>query len=145
MTQQTPAPNKFETLLINLGKLQDAFPLAFPRKKGARAVQPLKEQIHKDILVKSRELNLGLSYNDVRAVLRYWTTRAFYLKAFKRATGRIDLEGNVVNHVTDEHKVYAKELKHKIWKRAIPANISALAPTSENSEVSPEPAATAAA
>lgn len=136
MTQQNPAPNKFETLLINLAKIQDAFPKAFPRKKGARAVQPLKEQIHKDILIKSRELNLGLSYNDVRAVLRYWTTRAFYLKAFKRATGRIDLDGNVVNHVTDEHKVYAKELKHKIWKRAIPTNISALAPAVESDEAS---------
>ncbi|AXH59835.1 ProQ/FinO family protein [Pseudomonas amygdali] len=145
MTQQTPAPNKFENLLINLGKLQDAFPLAFPRKKGARAVQPLKQQIHKDILTRSRELNLGLSHNDVKAVLRYWVTRNFYLKAFKRATGRIDLDGNVVNHVTDEHKAYAKELKHKIWKRAIPANISALAPEAESPAAPSEAAATAAA
>lgn len=120
-------PDKFHVMIANLHKLQDAFPKAFPRKNEG-PVQPLKQQIHKDILAKSRELDLGLSYNDVRHILKYWVSRPFYLRAFKKATSRIDLDGNVVNHVTDEHKAYAKELKHKLWKRAIPLNISALVP-----------------
>jgi len=133
-------PEKFKSMIANLEKLQELFPKAFPRKNGGR-VQPLKQQIHKDILAKSRELDLGISQEDVRHVLGYWVSRPFYLRAFKQATSRIDLDGNVVNHITDEHKAYAKELKHKLWKRAIPVNISALVPEAgASTEAASEPA-----
>ena len=126
-------PEKFQAMIANLEKLQELFPKAFPRKNEG-PVQPLKQQIHKDILAKSRELELGMGQEEVRHVLGYWVSRPFYLRAFKKATSRIDLDGNVVNNVTDEHKAFAKELKHKLWKRAIPANSSALVPEPDAAE-----------
>ena len=127
MKRQALSPEDFQAMCANLETLQARFPKAFPRK-GAGEIFPLKEKIHNDILEKSGELGLGLTWLQIRHVLSFWCSRPFYLRAFKKASGRIDLDGNVVPGLSEEHKTHAKERKERLWTRSIPKNISGLNP-----------------
>jgi ProP effector len=114
---------KFAQIHKTIDVLNEHFPKAFP-KKGGHPVQPLKLHIHKDILQKSKELNLGITWSQVRAALSFWCSRAYYLTAFKNAAHRIDLNGEVVYTLSSDHRAFAKARKNKKWKKEIPATLA---------------------
>ncbi|WP_410951071.1 ProQ/FinO family protein [Pseudomonas sp. S1(2024)] len=121
------SPEQMEQLVKTLATFNEHFPKAFP-KKGELPVRPLAISINRQIMAKVKEQQLGLTWNQVRIALAYWCSRKFYLNAFKKATHRIDLNGEVAESLTPEHQKYAKERFKRLMKRSETKNHEA--PTS---------------
>jgi ProP effector len=111
------SPEKFQQLHKTLDVLNEHFPKAFP-KKGGLPVKPLALEINRQIMAKVKELQLGISWSQGRIALAHWCSRAYYLRAFKTATHRINLNGEVDDSLTPEHQKYAKERLKRLIKRS---------------------------
>jgi sRNA-binding protein len=106
-------PPKIKTVLEYLKILQNQFPIAFPKK----ARPSLKKQIDKDL---SQKLNI--SKNTAKKFMAWYTLSYKYLQLHKAGMPRRDLDGNVVDHITDEQeKAKAEQLK-SIWQKGISKN-----------------------
>jgi sRNA-binding protein len=121
------SPEKFAQLQKTIDVLNEHFPKAFP-KKGGLPVKPLALHITKQIMPKVKELNLDVTWSQLRTALAYWCSRAYYLKTFKTSTHRIDINGDVAGALTPEHQKYAKERFQRLFKRSETKNHEA--PTS---------------
>lgn len=111
------SPEQMEQLVKTLAVLNEHFPVAFP-KKGGLPVKPLTVKINRQIMVKAKELKLALTWSQMRVALAYWCSRKFYLNAFKKASHRIDLNGEVAEALTPEHQKYAKDRLKRLMKRS---------------------------
>jgi len=86
----------------------------FPKSFNFKSPVPLKINIHKDI----RAREAPVSYRQRIKVLRAYLYSYGYLKAVLEGEWRHDLDGNPVEPISKEQKVYAQEqLSHKkeIW------------------------------
>lgn len=88
--------------------LQDRYPLAFPRERGA--VRPLKV----DLLAAHPEL----TQQAVKKMLAIWCGRPTYQKALMRGGPRVDLHGNPAGEVTPEQMAHAQERLKVLSERA---------------------------
>lgn len=85
--------------------LYDKFPKCFIREGD---IKPLKVGILDDLKKLVPEME-GMTTSKLRAAVRLYCTRLRYLYAVREGVPRIDLEGNEVENVSEEHAKYAKE------------------------------------
>ncbi len=98
---------KVDPVVLNIGLLQKAFPLAFPKKPAAKV--PLKIGIHKDILEQAEQLSINK--NDLRTAIRAWCWGNRYWECLVENAARVDLNGNTAGQVTKEDADQAIKLK----------------------------------
>lgn len=80
-----------------------------------RDYQPLAIGIDKQVLAKQAETNRKL----LRIALGMHTNSLRYLKSMEKATHRVDIDGNVVADVSEEHRKHASEtLRERFRKEA---------------------------
>lgn len=96
--------------------LAEKFPYCFSLSPGK--IRPLKIGIFKD-LVERLNGQTKLSKAQIRAALRFYTSRQYYLLSISRSVKRVDLDGNDSGLVRDNHITYAqKHLTEKINRGA---------------------------
>ncbi|GEM_PF-2926884 len=107
-----------------LNRLADLYPNAF--HADGRKVRPLAVGILKELQAAREgqaegEEGHGLSMQDLRRALRYYTQGAAYHRAVARGEARINLLGEPAGEVTEEQKAHAAaklvELEPKLPKR----------------------------
>lgn len=103
-----------------LNRLADLYPNAF--HADGRKVRPLAVGILKELqAAREGEAGHGLSMQDLRRALRYYTQGAAYHRAVARGEARINLLGEPAGEVTEEQKAHAAaklvELEPKLPKR----------------------------
>ena len=84
--------------------LFETFPKCFRGNRGL----PLKIGILKDIFDKLPSDN-SISRLQIRRTLKFYTNHPLYQKALTCKSERVDLEGNVVGEVNEEHKDMAEK------------------------------------
>jgi len=103
-----------------LARLAELYPNAF--FADGRKVRPLAIGILKELqAAREGEGGHGLSMQDLRRALRYYTQGAAYHRAVARGDARVNLAGESVGEVSEEQKAYAEaklaELAAKLPKR----------------------------
>jgi ProP effector len=98
-------PQKFSNSKEVIGFLVEQFPACFSNKGDAK---PLKIGIFQD-LAERLENEERVSKTLLRSSLRHYTNSWRYLHGIKKGTQRIDLDGNDVAAVEDEHVEHAKK------------------------------------
>ena len=103
-----------------LNRLAELYPNAF--HADGRKVRPLAVGILKELqAAREGEAGHGLSMQDLRRALRYYTQGAAYHRAVARGEARINLAGEAAGEVTEEQKAHAAaklvELEPKLPKR----------------------------
>lgn len=98
----------------------EAYPNAF--SLDGRKVRPLAVGILKDLrAAREGEGGHGLSIQDLRRALRYYTQGAAYHRAVARGDARVNLAGESVGEVSEDQKAHAEaklaELAPKLSKR----------------------------
>mgnify|MGYP000282116708 FL=1 len=98
-------PQKFSNSKEVIGFLVEQFPACFSNKGDAK---PLKIGIFQD-LAERLENEERVSKTLLRSSLRHYTNSWRYLHGIKKGTQRIDLDGNDVAAIEDEHVEHAKK------------------------------------
>ena len=98
-------PQKFTNSREVIGFLIEQFPACFSNKGDAK---PLKIGIFQD-LAERLENEERVSKTLLRSSLRHYTNSWRYLHGIKKGTQRIDLDGNDVAAIEDEHVEHAKK------------------------------------
>ena len=98
-------PQKFSNSKEVIGFLVEQFPACFSNKGDAK---PLKIGIFQD-LAERLENEERVSKTLLRSSLRHYTNSWRYLHSIKKGTQRIDLDGNDVAAIEDEHVEHAKK------------------------------------
>lgn len=120
-----PKPEQIQEILADIAMLNQRFPLAFP-KRGQGIVRPLSIRINREILSASKTQGLGLTGRRVRNLLSFWCSRTHYLRSFRSASGRINLQGEIVGEVGGPHRAYAQDRLERRWRDSIPNKIQGL-------------------
>lgn len=81
-------------------RLTGMFPFAFPAEGVERL--PLAIGIHRELAIQ-----FGMSEHDARRFMEVWCDRPRYLAALVIKRFRVDLNGNPVGEVSDEHRQHA--------------------------------------
>jgi ProP effector len=118
-----------------LSWLITAFPKAFDTSSR---IQPLKKGIMADILERADEASRhGISKSKLREAVVMFTRRLDYLVCLKAQEMRIDLEGNLIAHVTEEEAASAAlKMKKRIEKQIFNARQAVVdAPSQEKRAV----------
>lgn len=84
--------------------LKETFPACFVKNHA----KPLKVGILKDIFEKLPE-DQSISRLQVRKAVKFYTMHPLYQKALARGEPRVDLEGNTLEKVTEEHQEVAQK------------------------------------
>lgn len=88
-------------------RLAELYPNAF--FADGRKVRPLAVGILKELqAAREGEAGHGLSMQDLRRALRYYTQGAAYHRAVARGDARINLTGEAAGEVTEEQKTHAE-------------------------------------
>lgn len=90
-----------DPVLRTIGLLQKRFPLAFPKKPQPKV--PLKIGIHKDLIEQAE--SLGISANEIRAVMKQWCRGKRYAECMVAGAARVDLQGQQVGYVSKDEAV----------------------------------------
>ncbi|MGB9670561.1 MAG: ProQ/FINO family protein [Halothiobacillaceae bacterium] len=103
-----------------VARLVEAYPNAF--SLDGRKVRPLAVGILKELqAAREGEGGHGLSMQDLRRALRYYTQGAAYHRAVARGDARVNLAGESVGEVSEDQKAHAEaklaELAPKLPKR----------------------------
>ncbi|MFZ5467539.1 MAG: ProQ/FINO family protein [Pseudomonadota bacterium] len=103
-----------------VARLAEAYPNAF--STDGRKVRPLAVGILKELqAAREGEGGHGLSMQDLRRALRYYTQGAAYHRAVARGDARVNLAGESVGEVSEDQKAHAEaklaELAPKLSKR----------------------------
>ena len=98
-------PQKFSNSKEVIGFLVEQFPACFSNKGDAK---PLKIGVFQD-LAERLENEERVSKTLLRSSLRHYTNSWRYLHGIKKGTQRIDLDGNDVAAIEDEHVEHAKK------------------------------------
>ncbi|MEW6445523.1 MAG: ProQ/FINO family protein [Pseudomonadota bacterium] len=103
-----------------VARLAEVYPNAF--SADGRKVRPLAVGILKELqAAREGEGGHGLSMQELRRALRYYTQGAAYHRAVARGEARVNLVGEAVAEVTEEQKAHAEaklvELAPKLPKR----------------------------
>ncbi len=93
--------NKEEIYRI-IGILIKKYPKAFNRKEP----KALKLGILEDI---AKELEGEIGRTKIKKALKYYTNSIQYQQAILRDGSRVDLKGEEVSKITEEHRAYAQE------------------------------------
>lgn len=98
-----------------LAWLATQFPAAFD---NSSRIRPLKKGIMDDLLVYTdKALDAGISKSKLREAVVVFTRRLDYLTCLKSREMRIDLEGNLIEEVTEEEAEHASiKIKKRIEK-----------------------------
>ncbi len=105
---------KVDPLVLTIGLLQKAFPVAFPKKPASKI--PLKIGIHKDILEQAERL--GINKNDLRAAIKTWCWGNRYWECLVEDAVRVDLNGNEAGQVTKADADRARKLREGRKKKS---------------------------
>jgi ProP effector len=81
------------------------FPKTFTPARDDK--HPIKIGIDKDLLERARSAAPGISRRIINAFLQEYTGGVRYLRNMIAGAGRIDLDGNVCDHVTKEQAAVA--------------------------------------
>ncbi|MEO1750949.1 ProQ/FINO family protein [Thiofaba sp. EF100] len=103
-----------------VARLAEAYPTAF--SLDGRKVRPLAVGILKELqAAREGEGGHGLSMQELRRALRYYTQGAAYHRAVARGDARVNLAGEAVGEVSEDQKAHAEarlaELAPKLPKR----------------------------
>ncbi|MGK0674136.1 MAG: ProQ/FinO family protein [Halothiobacillaceae bacterium] len=103
-----------------VARLVEAYPNAFSH--DGRKVRPLAVGILKELqAAREGEGGHGLSTQELRRALRYYTQGVAYHRAVARGEARVNLAGEPVGEVSEDQKAYAEaklaELAPKLPKR----------------------------
>ncbi len=96
-----------EETLADLELLQQHFPRAFP-PKGKAVVKPLQVNIAPKLEDALKQQGCELGVSRIKRVLGFWCSRKFYLKAIIREQHRVDLNGQIIEDVTEAEKASAQ-------------------------------------
>ncbi|WP_019003189.1 RNA chaperone ProQ [Succinimonas amylolytica] len=90
--------------------LCEHFPVSFVKEgREDLAPRPLKIGIFNDLVERIAAIDPEFSKSRIRSALRVYTTRWSYLECVKAGADRIDLDGNTVDTVSEEHAAFAAE------------------------------------
>lgn len=114
MSSITDARKKrsFSLMIEHLQLIQTKFPKAFPPK--GEPVNPLKTKVANDLAEALKESHPEITSTNLQRVLGYWCSRRFYLKSFKDATHRINLDGEPVEPISDADRENAQKRREAI-------------------------------
>ena len=88
--------------------LCEHFPVSFVKEgREDLAPRPLKIGIFNDLVERIALIDPEFSKSRIRSALRVYTTRWSYLECVKAGADRIDLDGNTVDTVSQEHADFA--------------------------------------
>lgn len=110
---------QYNELFANIDLCNSLFPKAFPKRASGVQAQPLKIGINADLSVALREAGHDVSMKAIRRLLTHWCSRNFYLKGFKKAEHRIDLNGEPAGLITELEKGIAKQKYQERYKRQL--------------------------
>jgi ProP effector len=110
--QHAEAPR--DPLLVAIGRLQHAFPKAFPKKPAPRV--PLKLGIVDDLYAQAGRLRL--SEDEIKAAVATWCGVARYWAALAKDAVRVDLNGEPAGTVTAAEAGHANFLARQQRKKA---------------------------
>ncbi|HEY0296463.1 MAG TPA: ProQ/FINO family protein [Bordetella sp.] len=113
-----------DPLLVAIGRLQQAFPKAFPKKPDPRVA--LKLGIVEDLYVHAAKLRL--SEDDIKAAIAAWCSVGRYWAALTKDAVRVDINGEPSGTVTAAEAGHASFLARQQRKKA-QAAAKAAAPT----------------
>ena len=117
---------KVDPVVLLIGQLQKAFPLAFPKKPAAKV--PLKIGIHKDILEHADRL--GINKKELLAAIKTWCWGNRYWECLVEDAARLDLNGQAAGQVTKVDAERAKKLRDGRRKKTEAAGVAAAAENS---------------
>lgn len=107
--QQRFTQAQFQDLIANIDTCNLLFPRAFPKRISGLPVYPLKVGIGKELHAALVAAGNEISMIAVRRLLSHWCSRAFYLKSFKHAVHRIDLNGEPAGEITGLQRSIARK------------------------------------
>lgn len=110
--QQPETPR--DPLLVAIGRLQHAFPKAFPKKPAPRVA--LKLGIVEDLYAHTAKLRL--SEDEIKAAIAAWCSVGRYWAALGKDAVRVDLNGEPAGTVTAAEAGHASFLARQQRKRA---------------------------
>ncbi|WP_019938355.1 ProQ/FinO family protein [Bordetella sp. FB-8] len=126
---QQPEPPR-DPLLVAIGRLQHAFPKAFPKKPAPRVA--LKLGIVQDLYVHAAKLRL--SEEEIKAAIATWCSVGRYWAALSKEAVRVDLNGEPSGTVTAAEAGHASFLARQQRKKAqAAAKPSTAAPAAQDS------------
>lgn len=101
-------PEKITTFLLHLKTLQLKYPISFPQNTRPT----LKKGITLDI---AKEL--GISNRAAKKFMAWYTLSPLYLQLHKVGMPRYDLNGNIIDYITQKEEHEKKALLGKVWKK----------------------------
>lgn len=110
--QQPETPR--DPLLVAIGRLQHAFPKAFPKKPAPRVA--LKLGIVEDLYAHTAKLRL--SEDEIKAAIATWCSVGRYWAALSKDAVRVDLNGEPAGTVTAAEAGHASFLARQQRKKA---------------------------
>lgn len=110
--QQPETPR--DPLLVAIGRLQHAFPKAFPKKPAPRVA--LKLGIVEDLYAHTAKLRL--SEEEIKAAIAAWCSVGRYWAALSKEAVRVDLNGEPAGTVTAAEAGHASFLARQQRKKA---------------------------
>lgn len=114
-----------DPVILAISRLQRKFPAAFPKNPAPKL--PLKLGIHKDLILLSKELDLGEA--EIRMAIKTWCEGRRYWTCMIEAAPRIDLQGVPTGAVTAEEAARAKSLASRAGRKAYAARKQTAAKT----------------
>ncbi|HEX7748495.1 MAG TPA: ProQ/FINO family protein [Bordetella sp.] len=128
--QQPETPR--DPLLVAIGRLQHAFPKAFPKKPAPRVA--LKLGIVEDLYAHAAKLRL--SEEEIKAAIAAWCSVGRYWAALSKEAVRVDLNGEPSGTVTAAEAGHASFLARQQRKKA-QAAAKAQAPAAQDAAAPP--------
>jgi ProP effector len=104
-SEAKPAEAKItDPAVLTIRKLQNRFPLAFPKKPASKV--PLKVGIFKDLVALAGEL--ALTEAELRDAIKIWCRGSRYWSCLVEGAPRVDLAGEAAGAVSAEDAVRAR-------------------------------------
>lgn len=135
---QQPEPPR-DPLLVAIGRLQHAFPKAFPKKPAPRVA--LKLGIVEDLYAHAAKLRL--SEEEIKAAIATWCSVGRYWAALSKDAVRVDLNGEPSGTVTAAEAGHASFLARQQRKKAQAAAKAGTPATQEAAATNDVPATAA--
>ena len=124
--QQPETPR--DPLLVAIGRLQHAFPKAFPKKPAPRVA--LKLGIVEDLYAHAAKLRL--TEDEIKAAIAAWCSVGRYWAALGKDAVRVDLNGEPAGTVTAAEAGHASFLARQQRKKAQAAAKPAATPAAQD-------------